>query len=64
MMDIGAFIPGGLLATDYVHGDTAYDRTCSRCRRRIPDADAFPLMLWRPEGGMLAYCEGCQEGVS
>ena len=70
ILDLSAFVPGGLLATDHVHStecrgrQRAYDQTCSRCRRRIPDEAACPLMIWRPEGGMLAYCEGCQEGVS
>ena len=52
------FVPGGILATDHRH--RAYAQTCSRCRQRIPDEAEVPLMLWPPDGGMLAYCDRCQ----
>ncbi len=59
-MDIGAFVPEGILATDHIHAP-AYDETCSRCRRPIPDEEV-PLLLWLPpdQVGMLAYCDRCQ----
>jgi hypothetical protein len=57
-MDILQLIPGGVLPNDHWHRGTN-DRTCSRCRREVPDEDV-PLMLWSEDGeDMLIYCEAC-----
>lgn len=62
-IDIAIFVPGGILATDHVHRKTN-DRTCSRCRKLVPDEEV-PLMFWLngdPRGYMLIYCGDCLDG--
>lgn len=55
---LAQIIPYGILPSDYWHRGTN-DRTCSRCRREVPDCEA-PLMLWRNDGDdLLIYCGAC-----
>jgi hypothetical protein len=56
-----AWLSGGIKTTDHWHRKTN-DRTCSRCRREVPEDDV-PLMVWSPDGhDMLIYCERCIAG--
>ena len=67
-MDVSLLVPGGILASDHVHGESGYDYTCSRCRQQMSaagplDEDEVPVLIWPPTGGMLAYCARCQAGT-
>ena len=51
-------IPGGILASDYLHKKT-FDNTCSRCRKKIAEDDV-PLILFHAKGeDLYAYCRDC-----
>jgi hypothetical protein len=52
-------VPGGVLPTDHIHR-TTNDRTCSRCRKPVPEEEV-PIMLWIGASGddLLIYCGAC-----
>jgi hypothetical protein len=58
-IDITDVLPGGLLASDYLHVKTN-DGTCSRCRKEIRDNRQPSLILWVGRGeNMYVFCAEC-----